>query len=138
VLLHTLLALWPESRVTFLASRGSENTGALEDLLAVGVEGLVLNDEGERWFEDRRFHYDSVFFLDPLAAKSFGPLLSNTQPQAYRFVIDGHSRTTDGSVRILEVDFDARVLSERLPAALGDTGIGPVEPPMHARVVDRQ
>jgi len=104
-LLQTLVALRPENRVTVIARQEGEHADALEDLLALGIEGTVLNNNGEeRWFKDRRFHYDTVIFLDPSAADSFGPLLSCTQPQACRLSIGGHTRETDGSIRILELE----------------------------------
>ena len=102
-LLQNLVARWPEGRVTFLAAREEEHANALEDLLNLGVEAAVLNN-GERWFNDRRFHYDTVIFLDPSAADSFGPLLSYTQPQASRLLIGRDARVTDGSIRILELE----------------------------------
>ena len=71
---------WPDARVTLV---GADQEGALEELLAAGVEVVHPPDLG-RWLESRRFHYSAVLGGDP----SLEPLVRATQPQADRRGID--------------------------------------------------
>ncbi|MGH2712171.1 MAG: glycosyltransferase family 2 protein [Actinomycetota bacterium] len=70
---------WPDARVTLL---GGAN-GALEDLLAAGVEVEDPPDVGS-WLDSRRFHYSAVLGGGP----ELEATLKATQPQAESLTLE--------------------------------------------------
>lgn len=87
--LGNLARLWPGARVTALVPRPA---GSIEDLVALGVEVVVGQDDPEAWSTSRRFHY-SVVVLDGAVDDAVGEM----QPQAARVQL---ARFTDGPVDV--------------------------------------
>ena len=72
---------WPDARVTLM---DAEADGALEELLASGVEVVAPADVGT-WLDARRFHYSAILG----GGDRFDRLLEELQPQAERLDLHG-------------------------------------------------
>ncbi|MEK6274696.1 MAG: glycosyltransferase [Actinomycetota bacterium] len=83
-MLHELVELWPDARITLAAADGSEAERYAEPLLARGIEVVAPPVDWQQWFERRMFHYSVAIVSRGQNLARFGGLLQLTQPQALR------------------------------------------------------
>lgn len=83
-MLHELVDLWPDARITLAAADGSEAERYAEPLLARGIEVVAPPVDWRQWFERRMFHYSVAIVSRGQNLARFGGLLQLTQPQALR------------------------------------------------------
>ena len=83
-MLHELVELWPDARITLAAADGSEAERYAEPLLARGIEVVAPPVDWHQWFERRMFHYSVAIVSRGQNVARFGGHLQMTQPQALR------------------------------------------------------
>jgi GT2 family glycosyltransferase len=83
-MLHELVELWPDARITLAAADGSEAERYAEPLLARGIEVVAPPIDWQGWFEGRIFHYSAAIVSRGQNMARFDGLLQRTQPQALR------------------------------------------------------
>jgi GT2 family glycosyltransferase len=83
-MLHELVELWPEARITLAAADDSEVERYAEPLLARGIEVVAPPVDWGKWFESRTFHYSAAIVSRGTNVSRFDQVLRSTQPQALR------------------------------------------------------
>jgi O-antigen biosynthesis protein len=114
-LLHTLVRLWPRSRVTYLALDPLDAEASAPPLLAAGVElawpGDGIDGTGT-WLAQRRHHDEVVIGTSWAAAMPpVRRLLDATQPHAHRvLLLDGRFEADAADAGYLEAVRSTRLL----------------------------
>ena len=83
-ILAELVDLWPEARITLLASIPSNAERYAPPLLEQGIEVACADKRFDRWFDRRRYHYSVVLVSRASNIEHFERHLRRTQPQARR------------------------------------------------------
>ena len=83
-LLGELVDLWPEARITLLASIPTNAERYATPLLERGIEVACATERFDLWFDRRRYHYSVVLLSRPSNIEHFEVHLRRTQPQARR------------------------------------------------------
>jgi O-antigen biosynthesis protein len=83
-LLAELVNLWPTARVTLFAADPRNAERYAPPLLDRGIEVACADENFDRWFEERRFHYTVVVVSRASNIDRFEHHIRRTQPQARR------------------------------------------------------
>ena len=83
-ILAELVGLWPEARITLLASIPTNAERYAPPLLEQGIEVACADERFDRWFDRRRYHYSVVLVSRASNIEHFENHLRRTQPQARR------------------------------------------------------
>jgi O-antigen biosynthesis protein len=83
-ILAELVDLWPEARITLLASIPTNAERYAPPLLERGIEVACAEERFDLWFERRRYHYSVVLVSRASNIDHFERQLQRTQPQARR------------------------------------------------------
>jgi O-antigen biosynthesis protein len=83
-ILAELADLWPDARITLLASIPENAERYAAPLLERGIEVACATERFDKWFEQRRYHYSVVLVSRASNIDRFERELRRTQPQARR------------------------------------------------------
>jgi len=83
-ILAELVDLWPDARVTLLASIPTNAERYASPLLEQGIEVACAEERFDLWFDRRRYHYSVVLVSRASNIDHFERQLRRTQPQARR------------------------------------------------------